>query len=169
MMADSLDNMWNTYNAVKDWIIFSDTKAGAIVAFYALFGSTFLPKFIEIKTQIFSSWLLSILWILIITFSSVSILFALCCLYPQKRVTSSHSLIFYRDIFEDYPSPQKYSFKCQKESYDDFSNMKDISGQVWALSKVATRKYDLVSYSIQFLIISFILFSLFVILIIILK
>ena len=166
-MVEDLDNIWNTYNAIKDWLIFSDTKAGAIIAFYAIFGSTFLPKFIEIKNTIFPSLTFSILWILTISLSSISIIFALLCLYPSKRISCSNSIFFYRDIAENFPTASKYSFQWQKLYYQDDSSLKDISEQVWVLSKIATKKYDFVSYSIKYLIFSIIPFSILLILIMI--
>lgn len=153
-MANSLDHYWNAYEAIKSWIIFSDTKAGAIIAFYAVLGSALLPHFSNIKTQIHSSSPLAILWFLVLALSVCSIICAFVCLYPQKRVAPSNSLIFYRDITEHYPSVTKYSFDCQKSLSNDFFCINDISGQVWALSKVATKKYNFTTNAIRFLLIS---------------
>lgn len=84
-MGTTLDCSWNVYHSIKDWIKFSDTKAGAIVAFYGVFGGVLLIGSRDKAEFLFSDFFIFFFFLVTVIFSSISLLYALLVILPRER------------------------------------------------------------------------------------
>jgi len=153
-MADDFDYLWKIYFAVKDWIKFSDAKAAAIIAFYSIILTIFFPKLLMCIPIILINPVLEILVIIFLTTSVASISLCISSIWPVLKEKTSHSVIYFADISFNYKNPNAYSFDVIKVLQNEMIAKKQISEQIWALSKIATQKYKRISLSIICLVAS---------------
>jgi len=152
----AVDTLWNIYSAIKDWIILSDAKATAILAFYGVIGGFAFPELHSYQEQLMSDPLHFILLIIGLVFSICSILFAFLCLNPRESVGESTSLIFYRHIVDKFTKPEDYCREVNTTFSDEDATVEQIGSQVWALSLIAKRKFEYITWAIRTLFISMI-------------
>lgn len=150
-MKDNIDSLWNIYNAVNEWIKFSDTKAAVVLATNGVILSLFFSNiFNYIKIEQLTI-LMIILIIIGTTAGLFSIIFAILCLIPNTETNNKKSLIFFGDIAK-FESSEKYSDEVEKKLFIDLKHQ--ISEEIWINSRIASNKYDNVSSSIKLLLIS---------------
>ncbi|MDG3546260.1 Pycsar system effector family protein [Methanobacterium formicicum] len=150
-MKDNINSLWNIYNTVNEWIKFSDTKAAVVLATNGVILSLFFSNiFNYIKIEQLTI-LIIILIIIGTTAGLFSIIFAILCLVPNTNNYKLKSLIFFGDIAK-FESPEKYSDEVGKKLFNDLK--RQISQEIWINSRIASNKYDNVSYSIKLLLIS---------------
>jgi hypothetical protein len=157
---DKIDQLWNTYNSINEWIRFSDAKAGAVVLIQGVIIGAILQNGTQIDAIVTKNAIHSILGLVTIFLFFYSFSLALICLNPsldpaelarfrRKPLKSDKSsLIFFGDIAA---RPDFATF--QSEINTRFSDEKDFAGQlsnqIWINSKIATRKYQAVEKSIR--------------------
>jgi hypothetical protein len=162
-MVTTLDCSWNIYNSIKDWIKFSDTKAGAIVAFYGVSGGVLLINSRDNAEFLFSNFWVFFFFLITVVFSSISLLYALLVILPRETETHTHSLIYYRDIAENFENDTRYSHEFYEIFNDEDRAFKEVTKQIWVLSNIATKKYYWVSWSMRALILSMGAFFIFIV------
>ena len=162
-MGTQLECSWNIYNSIKDWIKFSDTKAGAIVAFYGVSGGVLLINSRDKAEFLVSNFFILFFFLVTVVFSSISLLYALLVILPRETESHTHSLIYYRDIAENFTNDNHYSHDFNIGFKGEDSAIKEVTKQIWVLSKIATKKYYWVSWSMRALILSMGAFFIFIV------
>jgi len=144
------NNFTYIYTTINDWIKFSDTKAGFILAsngiMMGLVGSTLkdliLPRFG------FTDWshiLFSIDILLYILSVLISATLAICVIYPKLSVNEASSHIYFAHIAKaKAPTYKSELLQLSNENFD-----KEIIDQIFAVSKVCWSKYKRTNYSIR--------------------
>lgn len=166
-MKENIESLWKIYNAVNEWIKFSDTKAAVVLATNGVVLSIFFSNILKYIKPLFLYQVLTsfvILFIIIGTVAGIlSIIYAIFCLIPDTGSYKSKSLVFFGDIAQ-FDTPEEYSKEAKKELFNEL-NLKDhIFQEIWINSRIASDKYDNVKLSIKllgiavlFLIISFVI------------
>ena len=151
-MKIAIETMWKTYNTINEWIRFSDTKAGAILAANGVIVTIVLSKLTGSKDFIYSCPIFLILLIIGILASFISIILSIVCLTPTLKVgKATSSLIFFANIAEEFKSPNDYEKAALNALTIDEQSMSQITQQVWVNSKVAWKKYKAVTWATYFL------------------
>lgn len=150
----SPEHLWNIYSSVKDWIIFSDAKAGAILALYGVSGGIVAPIVIEHFGVINSNYAVMMAFLMAVIFSIYAIFFSIACINPISDKSSPKSLIYYLHIAEMYPDSESYSLALTKALHNDGTMVDQVGQQIYSLSGVAAKKYKKVSWAVYALILS---------------
>lgn len=157
-MQIATETMWKNFNTINEWIKFSDTKAGAIVAANGAIATIVLSKLAESIDFIDSYPIFLVLLIIGILTSFTSIILAIICLTPTLKIgKTSSSLIFFANIAENFNSYDDYEKVSLDVLTKDEQVFSQITHQVWANSKVAWKKYNAVTWSTYFLILTIII------------
>jgi len=72
--------------------------------------------------------------------------FSAYCITPRLKMNNSKCLIFFCDV-ADFPSADAYEKAIENEMTDEKIE-KHLADQIWANSKIATKKYNAVTISI---------------------
>jgi len=151
-----VDTLWNIYSAIKDWIILSDAKATAILAFYGVIGGVAFSGLLSYQEPSMSDPFHFVLLVMGLVFSTCSVLFAFLCLNPRESVGEPTSLIFYRHIVDEFTKPEDYCRAVAAMLSGEDATVEQVGNQVWALSLVAKRKFEYITWAIRTLFISMI-------------
>lgn len=147
--------MWKNFNTINEWIRFSDTKAGAIVAANGVIATIVLSKLAESKNFFDSYPIFLVLLVIGILTTFISIILSIICLTPTLKIgRTSSSLIFFASIAEKFDSYDAYEEASLNALTVDEQVFSQITHQVWANSKVAWKKYKAVTWATYFLIIT---------------
>ena len=152
-MNTTIETLWKTYNVINEWIRFSDTKAGAILAANGIIASIVLPKLSDHKVFLNNHPTLLILLMMGITTAFISIILSIICLNPTLKIgTKTNSVIFFANIAENFQTHDEYEKNALDVLIDEKHAAAQIAQQVWANSKVALKKYKAVvwaTYSLE--------------------
>ena len=157
-MSSLSDELWNIYNIQKDWISISDAKAVAIIGIYGVIGTILIPDFLSwINSDGFNIYtFIGLTVLLIIPFSSLVLSFL--TIIPRLKSDRNNSIIYYQKIAKNFTNPESYYEAASLAiSSDNNSYEKEISSQIWNLSKIAELKYRYISFAMILLLLSFIL------------
>ncbi len=144
----TLEFLWKTYSSITDWIKFSDAKAAAVLAAngvvvgFALSNASTINKLVN-KHEIFLP--LVIIGSLALYASTI---FCLLCLLPKLSVGESSSIIFFAHIAKKTKTNSKDYRLAVDTVFRDNEELNQVKDQIWAISKVAKRKYFLVGWGI---------------------
>jgi hypothetical protein len=142
------EDLWRTLQVVSEWIKVADTKAGACVA---IDGALLALLAGQLRTgsdpQIVEIVMLAIAVIL----AAASGLVGVWAVLPRARRYGVHSIAHYGTIatFDSAASYQDAAVDIFSDP-DDFA--KSLAAHIWALSRVAMRKYILVTWTIALLV-----------------
>lgn len=150
-MNTELETLWKTYDTVNEWIRFSDTKAGAILAANGVIAGIVLANLASAKDFLHKNPVFLIFLITGVIAGCMSIYFSIRCLNPTLRVGEPTSLIFFAHVAQKFEKPSDYEQAVSKAFTDDVQAMAQIAQQVWANSSVAWKKYKAVVWAIRFL------------------
>lgn len=144
-----IEYLWNVYSSIVDWIKFSDTKAGAVIAANIAIITIILGNHNHIvalfdRSAIFA-WLLGAGVITIY----LSIIFSISCLTPTLRIKHESSTIFFGHITNKAGSAEAYRNAINKV-FEDNTQLDQICEQIWSNATVAERKYRKVRWAIRF-------------------
>ena len=152
-MNTTIETLWKTYNVINEWIRFSDTKAGAILAANGVIASIILSKLPDHQVFLNEHLTLLILLMLGITTTFISIILSIICLNPTLKIgTKTNSVIFFANIAENFQTYDEYEKNALDVLIDEKHAATQIAQQVWANSKVALKKYKAVvwaTYSLE--------------------
>lgn len=147
-MNTTIETLWKTYNVINEWIRFSDTKAGAILAANGVIASIVLSKLPGYKVFLNDHLMLLILLILGIITTFISIISSIICLNPTLKIGSkTNSVIFFANIAENFETYNEYEKNALDVLTDEKHAAAQIAQQVWANSKVALKKYKAVAWA----------------------
>jgi len=147
-MNTKIETLWKTYNVINEWIRFSDTKAGAILAANGVIASIVLSKLAESKVFLDNNTIFFYPLIIGIILTCISIVSAIICITPTLKIgTKSNSVIFFANIAENFETYNEYEKKALDVLIDEKHAAAQIAQQVWANSKVALKKYKAVAWA----------------------
>jgi hypothetical protein len=166
---DSQEVIADIYTNVNEWIRFSDTKAAIILGIYGAVGAVALPGLIDNISLIQENDVLFVFLTIGMVLSILSVIFSILCLIPTLRIkgkikTEEPSLIYFKNIAENYSNPIDYDNKINETIGNTVELQKQFTQQIWINSKIATKKYKSIILSVWFLIGSIIIGIVFVIL-----
>ena len=151
-MNTTIETLWKTYSIINEWIRFSDTKAGAILAANGVIASIVLSKLANGKNLLDVHPIFPILLIIGIITTFISIILCIICLSPTLKVgDKTNSVIFFANIAERFETHCDYEKIAQDVLADEKQAATQIAQQVWANSKVAWKKYKAVAWATYFL------------------
>lgn len=149
-MDEKTENYWNTYKEINEWIRYSDTKAGVLVAVYGVFLTIIYANAEAVYLIISSGYILVFLTILCAIFSCMSIYFSFKCLNPRLKNLNPKSVFYFGHIKQNktYRAYLKYSEKifAKKEN-----TIEQLAEQVFVNSTIAWKKFYNISIAIRFL------------------
>lgn len=142
------EDRFTILQGVNEWLRFSDSKAGVIIAFQGVTAG-FLISNAKILSEVGklggSCTRFICLFLLVIGAASslISLLYSFKVVYPRLNIGEPKSRIFFAHI-ASLKTATDYSKEISNKDYDLET---DISNQIWANSKVAWRKYKAIHYS----------------------
>jgi hypothetical protein len=154
------ENLWKTYDAIQELIRFADTKATAILAISGVIAGFYFSNIAAIQNIIQQKSIsiipLAIATILLLFTSALSAY----CIAPRLKMNKNHCLIFFCDI-ANYKSANEYE-KALSDKMKDEQIKKQLTDQVWANSKIATKKYRVVNTTVLLFVASIVSSILFI-------
>ena len=137
-----------TLQMINDWVRFCDSKAGILLALQGII----LTIIFTVTSRPDSGWNPAfILFIIGNMIFSVSIIIGINTILPILEVGQPNSKIFFGHI-SSYENPKKYIQEVNQPSYN-FEE--DVLTQIWANSRVAWRKYELIRSALLWGVIGF--------------
>ncbi|MGC7102747.1 Pycsar system effector family protein [Amycolatopsis lurida] len=133
---------------MSDWIKVADTKAGATLA---VDGAILAVTAARLR----GSPALNVPAILVssmaIALASASVLLAIWTVLPRARSLGTESISHYGTIAA-FSSPAEYRTAALTTTLNDLDQLsKNLTQHIWAISRAATRKYQLVRWAIVLL------------------
>ena len=166
-MSQKIENLWKIYQTVNEWIRFSDTKAGLILATDGVLISVIFSGLKDRLFLINKNRLLSALIILGIISIVLSIYYSVLSLFPnlspnhftQKKLinreeSKSGYLIFFGDIVEGFSNFKAYKEAVDRKFQHDETIVLQLSRQIFVNSKIADKKFKRVKNSLLYLVVS---------------
>jgi hypothetical protein len=150
VMANILDVMWRTYDAINGWIKFSDTKAGAISAACIAVLAMVFSKIIDFKDFIFSHQAVCFSLAFAVACGFLSIVISIASISPMVDANRDRSLIFFGSIANKYSNYCKYKIAVDNGLRDDQDLLDQITEQVWINSNIVCNKYNKVRWAVCF-------------------
>ena len=142
--------MWKTYEAIQELIRFADTKATAVLAINGVIAGFYFSNIGTLQAVLLQKPASLALLLMVSGFLLISSGFSAYCIIPRLVNSESKCLILFCDIAK-FRSYTDYEKAVQEElGEDEFE--KELAHQVWANSKIATRKYEAVTVSIIILV-----------------
>lgn len=147
----AIESMWLTYSNINDLIKFADVKAGAILALNGVVLSIILKDSISNKIFLLDNFLFAIFLYLGILSGILSIITSIYSLKPNMS-RDTHSLIYFRSIYKKYNSILDYNKAVLDVFSCELTALSQISDEVWLISGIAFRKFNIVNWAIWFLL-----------------
>lgn len=139
--------LWKTYSAVLDLIKFSDTKAGAILAANGGVIGISVANIPTISGLLGRSFAFPLLLLIGAVSLYLSAIFCLLSLIPNLSVGEPSSIIFFAHIAHKSKTVRDYT-QAIDTVFSNNTERNQVEFQVWALSRVAKKKYFLVGWGI---------------------
>lgn len=164
------ENAWRTYETIREWIIFSDQKALAIITANGLIiaALTLLSQPAEY------AWWLRCIIALGLGLSIASVVLSILSITPQLDIGESRSLIFFGHIAKRRSSQVTPDNLAREERafIEEFVGTvttegkwtREVASQVWANSEIAWQKHRQVTLASRFFLWGFLTSSLFILL-----
>lgn len=154
---DKFNFYWSTLLKNIEWIKFSETKAVVIITVYGVILTIVYSNAKEILSFIENSNLILALTVLSALFSIGSVLCSFLALNPILKNADPDSIIYFGHIQEKFSSSEDYSKYANEVIADSERLNQNIADQVYQTSKIAWRKFQLISWGIRFFAISLLL------------
>jgi hypothetical protein len=153
--VDNTENLWKIYDNISELIRFSDAKAVAILATNGVIAGFYFSNISALENALKDSQIASIPLSVALFFVFISGLSSAHCLFPRLKPDRECDAIFFFDIVNKHKTPEEYNKAVQESFLNDNSRLNSqLSCQIWQISKVAKRKYDLIKRSIGLLIVA---------------
>ena len=146
-MDEKTEYLWNTYDLVNKWIEHADTKAAAVLAAVGVFSCFIVTNIKDIVPFISKDhWYVIVASILGCACLIFSALCAFVSILPKLKVGESTSLIYFNHISNHTAEEYKNLLKPVLKSTKKLNSQ--LTHQIWANSKVSTKKFYRVGLSI---------------------
>lgn len=156
-MDEKTENYWRILQTNLEWIRYSDAKATGILTIYGVLITVAFTNIVEIFEFITTSWILIALTMLAGFSSLIAIYYGFRSISPRVETMDHKSIIFFGSIMEHsetMESFRRYSHEVldSRVGLDD-----DLARQIYINARIASAKFQNVSSSIRYFIVSFLL------------
>lgn len=142
------DDFWKILQNVNEWIKFSDQKAVFVVSTYSIILTLIYSNADEIYVAISGSLILIIGSVIASLISVISIFLSFKCLTPILNNTFTSSIFFFGHIANHNDHNQYYNH-AKSIIKNRRAIEENLAEQIYTNSKIAKRKFTLVSWSIK--------------------
>ena len=145
-MSNNVDFHWKTFNALNSWVAQADNKAIALLSADGVIAGIVAVHLDKIMPALQPhSWLV-VISIVGLMFLLLSFFFAIRCVLPSISAGASTSITYFHHIAQ--LSEADYEARLQAALAVPHGPEKELIYQIWANSKVASRKYRCIFLSI---------------------
>ena len=141
------EDLWRTFHIVSDWIKVADTKAGATLA---VDGAVLAVTAARLRGSPAPGVPAILVSSAAIALAAASALLAIWTVLPRARRLRINSISHYGTIAA-FASPEEYCAAALTTLTDLDQLSKNITHHIWAFSRAAVRKYQLVRWAIMLL------------------
>jgi hypothetical protein len=145
-----IDNLWRIAESIAEWIRFSDTKAGGVLAVCGVVLTVVFTNPDKIIAAVTCDWLIRSIFILTSLSLIASVICSFLCLNPRLNNKNPTSIIYFGHIQERFMSFETYNDETTVYFNDIEKLKRQLSAQIYTNSKIAWSKFRLVSISIRF-------------------
>ena len=146
-MSAKTDYLWNTYELVNNWISHADAKAAAVLAAVGVFAGFLVTNMEKIVPFIHQSpWYIITSSLLVCILLAASVLLAFLGLLPRLKVGEPKSLIYFNHISQH--TVVDYQNLIAPALRNPTKLDSELVYQIWANSKVSTKKFYFVGGAI---------------------
>lgn len=141
------DGLWRTLEVVSEWIRFADAKAGAVLAVNGVMLALFTGR---LREQPGPGTLATVVLSTAIALAAASGVVAVWIVVPRVGRAGA-SMVHYGTI-AGFPSAVSYRDAALKTFGDPAELVSSLTLHIWVLSRIAARKYRMVSWAVRFLL-----------------
>jgi hypothetical protein len=148
---EDFERSWRIFENINGWIRFSDAKALALLTVNGVLVG--LLTLLDTDATVWTS----VAAVATLTLAAISIFYAAACLNPTLKIGQSDSIIFYGHIAKRlHPGATSDEAERVRKEFDaDFCRtvtepeelVGEVADQVWANSRIAWKKYRLITQS----------------------
>ena len=157
--AQPMSKSWDILRNVNEFVRFSDTKAGVVLAFAGGAGVFLANKAGAIHALIVAhgndgwSWLLYSVFYGYLVALCTTIAFAFTSIVPSLGSSEKRSLLYFKHICEDFQHDHNH-YAESLSALDEKAMESELAHQICVNAGIATRKYDWVGRAIVALVIT---------------
>lgn len=152
-----MNNLWRLHSNINEYLRFADAKAGAIIGLAGISFTFVLTKEPIVRRVVvdrgcdYIAVVICILFGAYLISSFIAMYKALSCIWPRLGDGQTRSKLFFFHISQDYGQHQdKYRQYWEQMSEDELKE--DLANQIVETSKIASRKFILISQSIRWFV-----------------
>lgn len=147
------EDFWKILQNVNEWIRFSDQKAVFIVTTYSIILTIIYTNAKDIYIGIGESTILIVGSVMSSFISVISIFLSFKCLTPTLNNTFTSSIFFFGHISNHRDHNQYYNH-AKSIIKNHRALEENLAEQIYTNSKIAKKKFELISWSIRCQVIS---------------
>lgn len=158
------EDLWKTLSSVNEWVQFSEGKAVALLAAQGVLIGLLSQGQLGQEQNLETAELT--LGSIAVVLNALSMFYAFLCLNPRLKSSGGVSPLYFGSISSSFNSSNEYHDYYKDKMSDGASISKELCGQIFINSQIASKKYGNVAYSIRafiasvFFWIAFVLFGL---------
>ncbi|WP_320815610.1 hypothetical protein [Flavobacterium sp.] len=179
-MKNKIENSVNKLNLINSWISNCDSKSSYILTFFGVIITIIFTSNVgegmissleftsadKITTKSFNNFLQLLLFILFLILSSMTLYFTYLTLkaridpkvYSQEGLVTSSNIFFGSICNKNF---KDFNTEIKSESEENYLN--DINSQIFINSKIANLKFKNYNLSLQYMLITFCVFLIYII------
>lgn len=140
---ESLESMWRTYEAIGEWIRAADLKVSVLLG-----AEGIMVGFIS--SRLLVQIMKPALTVLLIAYALSALATLFCCVMcikPMLKAGEPTSTIYFDHISRRYSNGENFAKDIINQWGKEGFIEKEVSCQIWAIAKVASRKHSWVAAS----------------------
>lgn len=140
--GDRIEYLWHIYENIADYIKFSDTKSGAVLAANGVVAGIGLSNSGAISGLTSRGPVFTVLTVFAVVCLLSSAGSCVAAILPKLRVGEPSSVVFFAHISKRCQTAQEYRTAVDGV-FENGKEVTQLQDQIWALARVATRKFRL--------------------------
>lgn len=155
-MSNTIHNerYWQILQLNIEWLRFSETKATLILTVYGiLFTLIYTNSNAVFESVVNSTWVMAMV-LIFGAISLTSIILAFLCINPILKNKNPNSIIYFGHISKKFRNQGQYKAFAKSVLDDEEAYSDQITEQIYVISKVAWKKYWMVTWSLRFFVCS---------------
>lgn len=144
--------LWKTFQAINEWIMFSDAKAGAILAALGAIAVVALQNLASVAGYLSQNPITFFALIAGGISGAVSAFFGIRCVTPSLGSGEATSLVYFAHIAQAHKEAAKYDQAVRRMLSEPSLRLRELTHQIWVNSCIAKRKHQDVIRSSRFLV-----------------
>lgn len=150
-------DLWNILSKTTDWVKYSDTKAAVLLTVHGVLLTIVYTNAISVYNYSFQNWFTIILSLLIAASSLTSIVYCFLTINPKLKNENPTSLIYFGHIQKNFDNYQDYYIAVKSKFSKKKKLNKQLTEQIYVNSKVAWKKFSLITISMRYFFVSIVL------------